>query len=750
MNYIETKIRHLWNILFRYLYPVFKCFQTILTVVSPLIVALFLVIAGYLVFTGSDQFTDLLVAMLNDWRFKSLFKHTDTGNASYYGILIRDGSFLIALCIWSFSLAFASRWVLLRSQIRAVPLRPEFSYLQHPLERFQDRMLRYAPRMLAFLPFAMVAWAFYRTSTLLHYQPSIDCYWILVLVVLGVVISGGVLTLIHNQVAYGKMRAVATDQSDYSRAITSRTAHAINEFPLFQKWVIALAVLNLTLTFFLGFFHRLVEWLQGGDSPIEFDLATRVGFGTIFICALAGWGFLLMWLRLELRRRTIPLLGVLVVFAWVVYTLGINIVRREIRTQKMKTTRPTDAGYVDAWLLSRQKEAVDTIPVFIVAAEGGGSRSAHWTAGVLARLDAELPGFRQNLLAISGVSGGSVGAGYYVSWLYDHPEQKSIRLAVDSLTSADFLSGLVGAFCYPDPLLSLIPWAASSPKFDRARWLEERFSDHYFYKTGRNTLTQGFSELAQQHPEVPLLLLNSTVVETGKKAIISPIRLDSTFFYGSRDVLTELERDVPLMTALGLSARFPVVTPAGTVYGPDKKISYRLADGGYFENTGMQTAYQLLQLVMCRRSVLSRSDPENPKGRLNGRIVKPIIVFIENGDSRTADTLQAQTGFAPLSAFYKAWDNRTPSIIGDMKYFISQSMSPDGFQLFRLKRSDEEIIPLGWYLSEVARQAINEQIDGIGNDTSYRNIQRALVRFNPPVQKSIAPEKRIDAKILSY
>ncbi len=79
-----------------------------------------------------------------------------------------------------------------------------------------------------------------------------------------------------------------------------------------------------------------------------------------------------------------------------------------------------------------------------------------------------------------------------------------------------------------------------------------------------------------------------------------------------------------------------------------------------------------------------------------------------------------------------------------MKYFISQSMSPDGFQLFRLKRSDEEIIPLGWYLSEVARQAINEQIDGIGNDTSYRNIQRALVRFNPPVQKSI------DAKILSY
>ncbi|WP_128548620.1 patatin-like phospholipase family protein [Larkinella soli] len=720
--------------LFGWIYTGFKYFQAVLTVTSPLIVALFLLVAGYLVFSGSDQFTDLLVAMLNDWWYTSAIRL----DSVRWAVFVRDGAFLIALCVWAFSLAFGSRWVLLKTRIRSVPLREEYEYLRPSLEKWQNSLLRYAPRTLAFLPFGMVAWAFFHTSQITQYRHPNVWYWILVLLGLGAVVSTVLLTLIHQQL----MSDGAGNRSDFGNAVTSRNAHGISEFPMFRRWIVGLAVLNLTLTFFFGFVHRLIEGLSGGNYPTRFDLATTVGFGTIFVSALAGWGFLLMWFRYQLRSRAIPLLGFVVVFALLVYALGINIRRREIRTlpEAGPLTRPSDSTYVDRWLIDRSRDAGPDIPVFIVAAEGGGSRAAQWTAGVLARLDADLPGFRRHLLAISGVSGGSVGAGFYASWLYNYPQQKNIRSALDSLTSADFLSGLIGAFCYPDPITSFVPGLNQSPLFDRARWLEDRFADHFYYKTGKLTLTEGFTRLAAGHPDLPLLLLNSTVVETGKKAILSPIAMDSSFFYGSRDVLGEVGKDIPLMTAMSLSARFPVVTPAGTVYGPNRdRLSYRLVDGGYFENTGMQTAYQMLQLVVKRREMLN--------GRLNGKQVRPMIIFIENGDSRTADTLQATTGFAPLAAFYKAWDNRTPSLIGDMKYFIRQSIAPDGFQVFRLTRPDARVIPLGWYLSETARQAINDQVQAIHRDTSYTNLRKALGLIPQSVRKSKEPEKRITEQI---
>jgi predicted acylesterase/phospholipase RssA len=746
MSNLSRKIKSFWNILFRYIYPFFKGFQVVLSVTSPLIVAFFLIVSAYFITTNADQFSDLFIAMMNDWWYKFTKKSNTTA------LWARDGSFLIALCLLSFSLTFGSRWVLLKSTIRPVRLRTEFHHLRRPLRRLRKTLLLYAPRVLGFLPFLVIAVAFNQTRSTIKYQHASVWYWILIVLSLGILVSVGLLTVIRKQLVKSVSPTDSKRKLNFAQASASTQAHQIKDFPLFRKWVIVLVALNLILTLFFGFVHRLQEWLNGGEYPVKFDLATWVGFGTIFITALAGWGLLLMWLRFQLRRRAIPLLGFLVVFASVVYLVGINIKRRTIRTLAMPAVRSRDSTdvrqpdstYVDQWLISRKNEAVDTIPVFIVAAEGGGSRAAHWTSGVLARLDADLPGFRRHLLAISGVSGGSVGAGFYLSWLKTRPNEKNVRQALDSLTSADFLSGLIGAFCYPDPLTSFIPFVDTIPIFDRARWLEDRFSNQFYTVTQQSTLTEGFLKLTSRDTTLPLLLINSTVVETGKKAIISPVRLDSNYFYEARDVLRELNKDIPMMTAMGLSSRFPVVTPAGTVHGLNlkgEKISYRLVDGGYFENTGMQTAYQLLQLVMNRREILGK------KGSLNNKIFKPIIVFIENGDTRVSDSPEAETGFAPIAAFYKAWDHRTPSVIGDMKYFVSQVIDRDGFQLFQLKRTTERVLPLGWYLSETARQSINDQVQGIDQGNSYQYIRKVLGKFNPPAVKSRAPERRIDEKI---
>ena len=52
-------------------------------------------------------------------------------------------------------------------------------------------------------------------------------------------------------------------------------------------------------------------------------------------------------------------------------------------------------------------------PVFIVAAAGGGAYAAHYTATFLARMQDSCANFAQHVFAISGVSGGSIGASLF-------------------------------------------------------------------------------------------------------------------------------------------------------------------------------------------------------------------------------------------------------------------------------------------------------------------------------------------------
>ncbi|MFX7866411.1 hypothetical protein ABTK37_20655, partial [Acinetobacter baumannii] len=52
-------------------------------------------------------------------------------------------------------------------------------------------------------------------------------------------------------------------------------------------------------------------------------------------------------------------------------------------------------------------------PLYVVAAEGGGIYAATHAASFLAEIQDMCPGFSHHLFAISGVSGGSVGAAVF-------------------------------------------------------------------------------------------------------------------------------------------------------------------------------------------------------------------------------------------------------------------------------------------------------------------------------------------------
>lgn len=271
-------------------------------------------------------------------------------------------------------------------------------------------------------------------------------------------------------------------------------------------------------------------------------------------------------------------------------------------------------------------------PVILVAASGGGIRAAYWTASTLATLES-VPGFREGLFAISGVSGGSVGASVYAAvkrrqlQLIGTPETLQ---EVQRALGQDFLSPVVAGLLFPDLIQRFVPvpfdWA------DRQRFLELGFEGAL--GTGPNPLARSFTGLYAGGYElrIPSLLLNTTVVDSGRRAIVSNIALDG--FTDTLDLLAQgfSTRSIRLSAAAGASARFTYVSPAGSLNVPGEgggqKI--RLVDGGYFENSGAATAVDLLNLIegldLYPILILIRNDPQAPpvcQGRRGGGSLGP-------------------------------------------------------------------------------------------------------------------------------
>ena len=102
----------------------------------------------------------------------------------------------------------------------------------------------------------------------------------------------------------------------------------------------------------------------------------------------------------------------------------------------------------------------------------------------------------------------------------------------------------------------------------------------------------------KKDPYYPEMLLNGTNDSDGKRMIAGTFCIDPRVFVDTYDVhnfldassADSLPTDLRLSTAAHNSARFPVISPGGVL----AKGGSRIIDGGYFENFGAATAYDLL------------------------------------------------------------------------------------------------------------------------------------------------------------
>lgn len=422
---------------------------------------------------------------------------------------------------------------------------------------------------------------------------------------------------------------------------------------------------------------------------------------------------------------------------------------------------PTVEDAFNHWYAAAKQRSgpVGKLPIVIVATAGGGVRAAYWTASVLGDLQDRDPSFRNQLFAISGVSGGSLGAAVFSAMLKQHDlttsnpneslsckdsngnEVKTYAACAQRVLDKDGMGPILGTMLFPDLLRRLTPlprgWQPYS-EWDRARVFETSWEDSWRNATGTQLLAGNFDDLWKSDnckgdtcPAYPALLLNGTSVKSGRRIITSSLQLDDDF-PDALDFFKASRLSIPVSTAVSNSARFPVIGPAGSfnVWASEKDDKQRgiiigkeqVVDGGYFENYGATTALDLADAIRRHHKVddlhfvfvqISSDptlplDPKRPEEDKTGDAQKDASLQ-QNGDTFAAGAIANELS-APVWAL-----TATRTARGVFQAALARNRVEKDFGgtyvHFRLAVGCGHDAPLGWVLAEDGKDALKKSLN---------------------------------------
>jgi hypothetical protein len=383
--------------------------------------------------------------------------------------------------------------------------------------------------------------------------------------------------------------------------------------------------------------------------------------------------------------------------------------------------RTLDQYFGEWWTeLAAQTPGDGPVPVVLVAAEGGGIRAAYWSASVLAQLEDDTAGqpapFSRHVFAISGVSGGALGGATFAALVARRVQSpdasRRTRVAeVGETLGRDFLSPTLATMLFPDLLQRFIPLPVFN---DRAIAIEKSWERAWAraHPDDAARFSQPFHDLWAKNPHaVPLLFLNSTVVETGQRALIHPLGAYPEGQVGplgdTLDVSRILGTELPLSAAAHLSARFTYVSPAGLVdtHRSERSRWIRLVDGGYFDNSGTATLQEIARAIRRARARL-------PEGQ---RPMRVIVLHIPNdppnAPERRGSLLNGREllseSLSPVRALLAARGAHARQSVEFMKNGADDNRVT--FVAATLYRTQSDL-PLGWVLSQHVQAQMRDQL----------------------------------------
>jgi hypothetical protein len=622
---------------------------------------------------------------------------TDAGNIIGGLVFLMAGSSVLSASVW-----YASRW-LFTGQMAGLPLAPT-----GPWQTWLPRVLGFsAPFMVALGLFGLN----HGSLPLEGDEATTARWWALWFTLLAAallvfyIVRGALIVRLHRRLGGEASSARRIDAAGHSvpEKIGLREAT-----PAVTRLVI---VWSIALTMALGALFVLF--------PIT--LPRTMGAAAVAAMALASinlfGSFVLTYFPL---RRALPPM-----WLWAVLLAGLVVAR--FNDNHVVQPAPSEMPAVQPAVLPAApsttnllQEIAGSIPedgvIVFVASEGGGIRAAYWTAAVLAALDALDPQLKFRMRVLSGVSGGSLGL---TAWLATQrgdfcPTSHATRAASASTVglfsaapptlpatkalAADFVSPAVAGMFYGDLMQRFIPYPFGA--LDRSRAIEGAWQRAFAHLPGQ-PLEHTLDAFYAGCPKLPHLVLNATRVETGERVTLTRLPTDAATFVNTFDAMQSGSM-APRQSVAGLvhhSARFPLLSPASTVTidgaSGDVPPSFRLVDGGYFDNSGVQSALDVM--LTLRR--LPRTTP-----------LRPLLLVIRNTDepliSQTPHPAGASKLFPESGSVVSALLNVRASHAVTARSIAKRLLGDDLIDLGVPRQYAEA--PLGWALSGAAQRKLDE------------------------------------------
>lgn len=466
----------------------------------------------------------------------------------------------------------------------------------------------------------------------------------------------------------------------------------------------------LCLSLFGCFFavYVAVGLLFRPDGPLA-DGFPALGY-VLLLAILATW--LLTGAAFWLDRYRVPPLAALAAVSFAGYFVAAtdHYYRVAPVPARLACRQPQlpPARALEAWRAALPPDVPPRMTV--VAISGGGIAAAAWTARVLTGLEEEVgPAFNRSLVLLSAVSGGSLGALYYLDRFTRTGGTLEGRQAVRTAAAASSLRQIAWGVAYPDVWrLLFAPLLHLAPALDRGWAAEVAWRAHL--REPRAGLRDWRGGVAAG--SLPVAIFNATVVESGNPMLFTPVDLGAESVFAPFDSFHCLypERDVELVTAARLSASFPFVSP---IARPSDEVDggygwlstepgYHVADGGYRDNFGVTPLVAWLDAVLP--AYVARGGGE------------VLVVEIRGFDSRPARRARRR------AAAERGWLYALAGPLTTLMNVRSSAQSVHGAEELRLLRAlweergvrftaasfalDEES-PLSWQLAPAERRRID-------------------------------------------
>ncbi|ODH00941.1 hypothetical protein A4S05_31235 [Nostoc sp. KVJ20] len=266
--------------------------------------------------------------------------------------------------------------------------------------------------------------------------------------------------------------------------------------------------------------------------------------------------------------------------------------------------KPTEEKWINVISQRLNNQQSEDKTLVVVCASGGGIQASGWTTKVLTGLQEELGSeFTKAIGWISSVSGGSVGTMFYLDRFGEqgYPEDNQLKQIFKSATE-DSLDATGWGLAYPDLLRFIglpfvVPKAqehSTATEQDRGTAIEIDWKGEM--KNPNATLGSWSDKIDQGI--IPIPIFNATLVEDGRRFLVSPMTFSKHEDCKSIDFNTLYpEYDIDVTTAARLSATFPYISPVCRP-SQETKWNYHIGDGGYFDNFGIGTSVDLLDNLL--------------------------------------------------------------------------------------------------------------------------------------------------------